>query len=68
MIFGPINTLNSLCNVEITKFHNMLIRDGINQNIGGIIISPKNVLIQFRDEFQFVEGSKDENKLAIIFN
>jgi len=60
--------LNSLCNFKLILFHSNLVRDGMNQNIGGMIINPIIVLVQFKDIFQFDEGSKDENKFIIIFN
>lgn len=63
-----INTLNSLCKVIIILIQSIFIRDGINQNIGGIINSPINELIQFNDINILVDGSKEENKFAIIFN
>lgn len=63
-----IKILNSLCNVIIIEVHKIWSREGINQNIGGIIIIPINVLSQFNDKLKFVEGSKVENKFIIIFN
>lgn len=46
----------------------MLIREGIIQNMEGMIIIPRIVLIQFMERFKDVDGSKVENKLVIIFN
>lgn len=66
--FVPRRILNSLWSVVIIKFHRILNRDGINQNIGGIIRIPMNTLVQFRDKLKFVEGSNDEKRFAIIFN
>ena len=40
----------------------------MNQNKGGIIIIPMNVLIQFKDRFKPVLGSNEENKFIIILN
>jgi hypothetical protein len=62
-----IKFLNSLCKVRVSLIHNIFIREGINQYMGGIIKSPKKILIQFIDKPKFVEGSKVENKFAIIF-
>lgn len=67
--FGPIKVLNSLCNVKFILFHIILIRDGNNQNIDGININPRNVLLQFNDKLKMlVDGSNVENKFVIIFN
>jgi len=63
-----IKTLNSLCSVNKILFHSKLSRDGINQKVTGIIKIPKMVLIQLKDELKLVDGSKDENKLVIIFS
>lgn len=63
-----IRVLNSLFNIEVILIHIKFIRDGINQNIDGINISPKIDLIQFNDKFDLEDGSKIENKLVIIFN
>lgn len=66
LILGPIRVLNSLCNVKDTLFQIILSRDGISQYEEGIIMIPMIVLIQLIDEFQLVDGSKDENRFAII--
>lgn len=66
---GPNNVLNSLCSIIIILFHIIVCRDGNNQNIGGIIIIPINVLVQFNCIFMILdEGSNTENKLLIIFS
>jgi hypothetical protein len=52
----------------ISLIHSIFIREGISQNIGGIIKIPSMTLIQFKEKFKFVIGSKVENRLAIIFN
>lgn len=66
---GDKRILNSLWRVIIILYHIILYRDGINQNIGGIINNPIIVLIQFNEKFRILEvGSKTENKLVIIFN
>lgn len=67
LILGPRSVLNSLCKVIEILFHNVLRRDGINQNDEGIINRPISVLVQLNDVLQLVEGSNDENRLAIIF-
>lgn len=66
--FFPRRILNSLWSVFTIKFQIILSRDGINQNTGGIKIKPINLLIQFNDKLKLVDGSKDENRFAIIFN
>lgn len=60
--------LNSKWRIVIILIQNILIREGIIQYIGGITIKPIKILIQFNDKNRFVDGSKDENKFAIIFN
>lgn len=65
----PRRVLNSLCRVSNVLFNNSLYRDGIIQNIDGMINSPINVLIQFRDSLNTLdEGSKTEKRLFIIFS
>lgn len=68
LIEGPIKVLNSLWRALIILIHRILIREGINQNDDGMTSIPIMVLSQFKDIFQLVEGSKEENKFAIIFN
>lgn len=68
LILSPKRVLNSLWSVDVILIHKILGREGISQNIGGIINSPTKVLSQLIDEFQFVEGSKDEKRFAIIFS
>lgn len=63
-----IRILNSLWRIEMILNQKIWNREGINQNIEGININPRNVLNQFNEEFRFVEGSKVENKFVIIFN
>lgn len=63
-----IKTLNSLCKVLIILIQIIFIRDGINQNILGNKSKPKKVLNQFKFKLKFVEGSKELNRLVIIFN
>lgn len=47
----------------------MLLRDGINQTLVGINISPMIVLVQFSGRLLIsVVGSKIENRLLIIFS
>lgn len=65
---APNKVLNSLCKVKIILFQIILWREGIIQNIEGIINNPIKVLNQFNEKFMFVEGSNTENKLVIIFN
>lgn len=66
---GPNRVLNSLWRVKRILFHRILYRDGINQNIEGIIINPMKVLIQLIDKLKILdEGSNTENKFVIIFN
>lgn len=60
-------TLNSLCKVIIILIHNIFNRDGINQNLTGIRNKPIKDLNQFKAKI-LVEGSKEENKFAIIFS
>lgn len=44
-------------------------RDGMSQNIEGIIINPRKVLNQFKEKLKILEeGSNTENKLVIIFS
>lgn len=63
------NVLNSLWSVNKILFQIIWYREGMNQNIGGIIKIPKNVLIQFNERLKMlVEGSKTENKFVIIFS
>jgi hypothetical protein len=54
--------------VVVILFHKIIGRDGINQNLDGIIISPIAVLNQFNDIDQLDEGSKEENRFIIIFS
>ena len=68
LFLGPRRVRNSLCKVNKILFHKILFRDGVNQNEGGIIKIPIIILVQFIEVFQFVEGSKDANRFAIIFN
>lgn len=63
-----IRILNSLWRIKTILFQIILIREGINQNIGGIRKINKIDLNQFNLKLKFVEGSKDENKFIIIFN
>lgn len=63
-----IKILYSLCKVIIILIHKIFNREGISQNIEGIIKIPIKDLNQFNDKLKFVAGSKEENKLAIIFN
>jgi hypothetical protein len=66
---GPKSVLNSLCKVKRILFQTNEYRDGINQKAVGINVSPKIVLIQFKERFiTLVEGSKTENRFVIIFN
>lgn len=66
---GPNNVLNSLCSVIKILFQKIWYREGINQNIEGIIKIPKKVLNQFKERLKMLdEGSKTENKFVIIFN
>lgn len=65
--FILINALNSLWRVKINLIHNIFIRDGINQYMGGIMNRPKNTLNQFKDKLKFVAGSKVEKRFAITF-
>jgi hypothetical protein len=58
-----------LYKVNKILFQIILIRDGKAQKEYGINKRPINVLNQFNDKLKiFVEGSKTENKLVIIFN
>lgn len=66
--FTGIRILNSLWRIKIILFQIILIREGTNQNIGGIIKINKIDLNQFSFKLKFVEGSNDENKFIIIFN
>lgn len=66
LIFKRI--LNSLCSVDVILIHIRLIRDGINQNILGRNMSPRRLLVQFRDKLVLVAGSNVENKFVIIFS
>jgi hypothetical protein len=69
-LFSPSNDLNSLCKfvINVLVFQIMVCRDGINQILVGMIIIPKNVLVQLIERFMFlVDGSNTENKLLIIF-
>lgn len=52
----------------VILFHRIVDRDGINQNLDGIIINPIVVLNQFNDIDQLDEGSKEENRFIIIFS
>lgn len=63
-----IRVLNSLCKIIIILIHNKLIREGINQYLGGSNKIPIQALIQFIERLKFVVGSKVENKFVIIFN
>lgn len=45
-----------------------LLRDGINQNWWGINIRIKKILIQLRDKFLDVEGSKIKKRFIIIIS
>lgn len=68
-LFVFSKVLNSVCNLIKILFHIIKWRLGINQNINGINIIPKNALNQLNDKLKMlVEGSKIENKFAIIFN
>lgn len=62
-----ISVLNSLCRIMVNLIQNILIRDGISQYIGGTSKNPMKILIQFIDKPRLVEGSKVENRFAIIF-
>lgn len=65
----PVRTLNSEWSVIIILFHIKINRGGINQNLIGKNNNPIIVLNQLNEIFsQLVDGSKTENKLAIIFN
>lgn len=66
--FVLIIFLNSWWRVIVSLIQIIFIREGINQNIGGIIKIPKVILIQFKENFKFVVGSNVEKRLAIIFN
>jgi len=65
---GPRRVLNSLCKVWVILIHSNIKRDGINQNVAGIMIKHIILLIQLIDICQFEEGSKEENKFIIIFS
>ena len=65
--FFPKRILNSLCKVLIIMTQNICGREGVSQNIGGIIVNPRKILNQFMDRLKFVEGSKEEKRFAIIF-
>jgi hypothetical protein len=62
----PKRVLNSLCSVEIILNKKINFFEGIAQNIGAIIVSATTVLIQFNGSVIREDGSKLENKLAII--
>lgn len=65
----PNRVVNSLCSVFKILFHIIWYRDGMSQNIEGIISSPRKVLNQFKDSLKILEeGSNTENRLAIIFS
>jgi hypothetical protein len=67
-LFSPSSVLNSLCKFVINIFQIMVCRDGINQILVGMIIIPKNVLVQLIERFMIlVDGSNTENRLLIIF-
>lgn len=61
-------TLNSLIRNLNRMFQNMIYREGISQNWNGKIKIIKPILSQFIDRFILVEGSKIENKFAIMFS
>lgn len=59
----------SWCSFFIRILNIMLLRDGINQILVGISISPTIVLVQFNGRLLIsVVGSKIENRFLIIFN
>lgn len=59
----------SWCSFFIKILNIMLLRDGINQTLVGINISPMIVLVQFNGRLLIsVVGSKIENRLLIIFS
>lgn len=63
-----IKILNSKWRVLIILNHINEYREGIIQNIDGININPKKVLIQFKERLNIVvEGSNTLNRLVIIF-
>lgn len=67
LIFELTKILNSLWRVEEIKIHNILNRDGIIQYIGVKNIKINKALNQFKLKEKILDGSKDENKFAIIF-
>jgi hypothetical protein len=65
----PRRILNSLCNFVVSRFHDIVCREGLNHNLVGININPRNVLVQLRGIFDIlVVGSNTENKFLIIFS
>jgi len=62
-----IKVLNSLCKILIRIIQIILKREGISQYIGGITKKISKDLNQFIDIKEKVVGSKEENKLVIIF-
>jgi hypothetical protein len=60
--------LNSLCNLERSKFHIVKWRDGISHILVGINSNPKSVLVQLRGKLTLVDGSNTENSFLIIFS
>lgn len=65
----PNRVLNSLCRVLVIRFHNTVIRVGINQNIIGIMIIAIIVDNQLIDKLNIdVDGSNTENRFVITFN
>lgn len=66
---GDKRALNSLCKVKITLLQSRDQREGEDQYKKGINKSPKIVEVQLTDRLKNLdEGSKIENKLAIIFS
>ena len=63
-----IKILNSKWRVLIILNQSILYREGITQNIDGININPKKVLIQFKERLNIVvDGSNTLNRFVIIF-
>ncbi len=68
MCEGVKRALNSLCNVWMIFLHRNDHRDGEAQYRYGMNIRPRRVEIQFIDKLKILDdGSKIENRLAIIF-
>ena len=68
IFFFLMLVINSEFSLSYKIVNIMVIREGVVQILGGIIINPIIVLYQFIDKLILVDGSNEEKRLAIIFS